>query len=68
MLSDASIPATKGAVFGFHRGMDTLGAAIGPALALVYLYFHPDDYVPLFFIAFIPGVIAVALIHPARSG
>ncbi|MBX2983743.1 MAG: MFS transporter [Flavobacteriales bacterium] len=67
MLSDASIPATKGAVFGFHRGMDTLGAAIGPALALVYLYFHPDDYVPLFFIAFIPGVIAVALSFTLRD-
>ncbi|MBZ0207724.1 MAG: MFS transporter [Flavobacteriales bacterium] len=61
MLSDASTPASKGTVFGFHRGMDTLGAAIGPALALVFLYFHPDDYVPLFFIAFIPGAIAIAL-------
>lgn len=61
MLNDASTPQTKATVFGFHRGMDTLGAAIGPALALVYLHFHPDDYVPLFFIAFIPSVIAVIL-------
>ncbi|MEO8733401.1 MAG: MFS transporter [Flavobacteriales bacterium] len=61
MLNDASTPATKGTVFGFHRGMDTLGAAIGPALALVFLHFHPDDYLPLFFIAFIPGVIAVVV-------
>ena len=61
MLNDASTPATKGTVFGFHRGMDTLGAAIGPALALVFLHYHPDDYLPLFFIAFIPGVIAVIL-------
>jgi sugar phosphate permease len=36
MLNDVSTPATKGTVFGFHRGMDTLGAAIGPALALVF--------------------------------
>lgn len=67
MLSDASTPATKGTVFGFHRGMDTLGAAIGPALALVFLYFHPDDYVPLFFIAFIPGAIAIALTLTLRD-
>ena len=67
MLSDASTPDTKGAVFGFHRSMDTLGAAIGPALALVFLYFHPKDYVPLFFIAFIPGVIAVALSFTLRD-
>ena len=39
--------------------MDTVGAAIGPALALVYLYFHPKDYVTLFYIAFIPSVIAI---------
>lgn len=61
MLNDASTPATKGTVFGFHRGMDTLGAAIGPALALVFLHFRPGDYLPLFYIAFIPGVIAVVL-------
>ncbi len=61
MLNDASTPQTKGTVFGLHRGMDTLGAAIGPALALVFLHFHPHDYLPLFFIAFIPGVIAVIL-------
>lgn len=61
MLNDASAPATKGTVFGFHRSMDTLGAAIGPALALVFLHFHPDDYLPLFFVAFIPGALAVLL-------
>ena len=37
LLSDESKPETKGKVFGFHRGMDTLGAAIGPILALIYL-------------------------------
>ena len=59
ILSDEATPATKGAVFGFHRGMDTVGAAIGPSLALIYLYFHPKDYITLFYIAFIPGVIAI---------
>ena len=59
ILSDEATPETKGAVFGFHRAMDTVGAAIGPALALVYLYLHPKDYVTLFYIAFIPGVLAI---------
>jgi len=59
ILSDEATPETKGTVFGFHRAMDTVGAAIGPALALVYLYFHPRDYVSLFYIAFIPGVLAI---------
>lgn len=59
ILSDEATPATKGKVFGFHRSMDTLGAVLGPTLALVYLYFYPNDYRTLFLIAFLPGLMAV---------
>lgn len=59
MLSEEATPETKGKVFGLHRSMDTLGAVIGPSLALLYLYFYPEDYKTLFFIAFIPGIMAV---------
>ncbi|HCN83687.1 MAG TPA: MFS transporter, partial [Sphingobacteriaceae bacterium] len=59
MLSDEASPGTKGKIFGFHRSMDTLGAVLGPALALLYLYYFPQDYKTLFFIAFIPGLLAV---------
>lgn len=59
LLSDEATPQTKGKVFGFHRSMDTLGAVIGPALALLYLYYNPEDYKTLFLIAFIPGLLAV---------
>lgn len=59
ILSDEATPSTKGKVFGFHRSMDTFGAVLGPSLALLYLYFYPQDYKTLFFIAFIPGVLAV---------
>lgn len=60
MLSDEATPQTKGTVFGFHRSMDTLGAVLGPAIALLFLYFNPGQYKPLFYIAFIPGVIAIS--------
>ena len=59
ILSDEATPQTKGKVFGFHRSMDTLGAVIGPSLALLYLYYYPQNYKTLFFIAFIPGLFAV---------
>ncbi|SDB56967.1 Sugar phosphate permease [Flavobacteriaceae bacterium MAR_2010_188] len=59
ILSDEATAETKAKVFGFHRSMDTMGAVIGPALALLYLYFYPEDYKTLFFLAFIPGVLAV---------
>lgn len=61
LLSDEATPATKGRVFGFHRSMDTLGAVMGPAAALLFLYYRPNDYSTLFYIAFIPGLLAVAV-------
>jgi MFS family permease len=59
ILSDEATPETKGRIFGFHRSMDTLGAVLGPALALLYLYYYPQDYKTLFYIAFIPGLLAI---------
>ncbi len=59
VLSDEATPQTKGKVFGFHRSMDTLGAVLGPLLALLYLQWYPQDYKTLFFIAFAPGLLAV---------
>ena len=61
MLSDESKSETKGKVFGFHRALDTLGAVLGPAIALVYLWLYPGDYINLFLIAFIPGVAAIII-------
>ena len=59
VLSDEATPATKGKIFGFHRSMDTLGAVLGPLFALLYLKWHPHNYRLLFYIAFVPGVLAV---------
>jgi MFS family permease len=49
----------SGAVFGFHRAMDTLGAAIGPVVALILLNFYPNNFQLIFLVAFVPSVIAV---------
>lgn len=59
LLSEEATLKTKGKIFGFHRSMDTLGAVLGPSLALLYLYFYPQDYKTLFYIAFIPGLLAI---------
>src|SRR5215213_2323821 len=50
LLSQNATPETKARVFGFHRGMDTLGAVIGPVVALLFLKFYPKQYVPLFYL------------------
>ncbi|MBL0310208.1 MAG: MFS transporter [Bacteroidetes bacterium] len=61
LLSDESSAANKGKVFGFHRALDTTGAAIGPAFALVFLIYFPGQYKWLFLLAFIPALLSVSL-------
>jgi MFS family permease len=62
LLSQQATPQTKGRVFGFHRGMDTAGATIGPALALLFLFYNPGQYTTIFYFAFIPGIISLLMI------
>ncbi len=62
LLSAEATRETKARVFGFHRSMDTVGAAIGPLVALFYLAIHPGAYKTLFVLAFIPGILSVLLI------
>lgn len=62
LLSQEATKETKARVFGFHRSMDTVGAAIGPVIALVFLYFYPGEYQTLFYLAFIPGILSILLI------
>lgn len=61
LLSDESTPETKGRVFGFHRALDTTGAFIGPIVALLFMEANPGAYTTLFYLAVIPGIIAIAL-------
>ncbi len=67
LLSQNATPATKGRVFAFHRGMDTLGAVAGPLIALIFLYFLPGEYVWLFYLAFLPGMVSVSLVFLLRE-
>ncbi len=61
LLAAEATQATRARVFGLHRGMDTLGAALGPLLAMMWLAAHPADYRTLFLWALLPGLAAVAL-------
>lgn len=62
LLSRQSTKETKARIFGFHRALDTAGAAIGPAIALLFLNYFPKQYLSLFYFAFIPGLISVLLV------
>lgn len=48
--------------FGFHRSLDTMGAAVGPAIALILLQLYNNNYQMVFWLSMIPGAIAVLII------
>ncbi|MBI4352168.1 MAG: MFS transporter [Elusimicrobia bacterium] len=51
-----------GKAFGFHRAMDTAGAALGPLAALALIHFMPagkPDYPFIFMAAFVPALLGV---------
>jgi MFS family permease len=68
LLASESTPETRASIFGFHRAMDTLGAAIGPVVALIWLWFHPGDYKTMFLFAVIPAVISWLITLFIRAG
>ena len=59
MLATLAPPGERGRVFGYHWAMDHAGAAVGPLLASVFLYFSPANYRLLFALTIIPGLLAV---------
>lgn len=51
-----------GLAYGFHRGMDHAGAIVGPLLAAAILAWITEDYRTVFWLAFIPGFLSVAVL------
>jgi MFS family permease len=62
VLAENATTETRARVFGLHRAMDTLGAAIGPCIALLLLYLFPNQYNLIFYLAFIPGLLSILLL------
>jgi MFS family permease len=60
-------PEIRGAAFGFHRAADTAGAVVGPLLGLGLYELFDHKLRPLFFVAFVPAAISVALIAFVRE-
>ncbi|MDY0309178.1 MAG: MFS transporter [Castellaniella sp.] len=61
LVADVTPPEIRGAAFGLRQSMDTLGAVLGPGLAVVLMWVFADIRHVLWF-AVVPGVIAMALL------
>jgi MFS family permease len=62
LLAGAVPKEAYGRAFGFERMMDTLGAIVGPATALVLLGVFHHHYPSLFAVTLVPSLVAAALI------
>ena len=62
MIADTTAAELRGRAFGFHRGMDNLGAAVGPLIAALFLAAWPDHLRSLFLLTLLPGLLVVALL------
>ena len=60
LLADSVTSEFHGRAFGFHRAMDTVGATIGPAFALLLV--TSLGYREIFFLTALPGVAAVFIV------
>ncbi|MBP7528970.1 MAG: MFS transporter, partial [Syntrophorhabdaceae bacterium] len=71
LLAGVSEDRYRGRVFGFHRALDTLGAMIGPLIALVLLKVFEGNLRLIFYLAFLPAVagvvLLVAFVHDAKT-
>jgi MFS family permease len=62
LISESSENLVRGRAFGFHRALDTLGAVVGPLLALLAIHFLDNKFRLIFFLAFTPAFIGILLL------
>ena len=62
LVADIAPPHLRGASFGLRQSLDTVGAFLGPLLATGLMLLWANDFRAIFWIAVIPGTLAVTLL------
>ena len=62
LVADITPPQMRGAAFGLRQALDTVGAFLGPLLAVGLMLLWANDFRAVFWVAVIPGMLAVALL------
>ena len=62
LVADIAPPELRGAAFGLRQSLDTVGAFLGPLLAVGLMLLWANDFRQVFWVAVIPGVLAVLLL------
>lgn len=62
LVADIAPPNLRGAAFGLRQSLDTVGAFLGPLLAVGLMLLWANDFRAVFWVAVIPGLMAVAVL------
>ena len=62
LVADIAPPELRGAAFGLRQSLDTVGAFAGPLLAVGLMLLWANNFQAVFWVAVIPGALAVALL------
>ena len=62
LIADLAPREVRGAAFGLRQSLDTVGAFLGPLLAVGLMLVWANDYRAVFWVAVVPGFLAVALL------
>lgn len=62
LIADVTPAAIRGRAYGLRQALDTVGAFIGPLLAMALMALFANDFRAVFWVAFIPALIAVLVV------
>jgi len=62
LVADIAPPELRGAAFGLRQSLDTVGAFLGPMLAVAFMLLWHDDFRAVFWVASVPAFLCVALL------
>jgi MFS family permease len=73
LVADIAPPEVRGAAYGLRQALDSIGAFVGPLLAVAFMAWFANDIRTVMWVAVVPAFIAVALLvayvrEPAHAG
>ena len=62
LVADLAPPQLRGAAFGLRQSLDSVGSFLGPLIGVGLMLLWANDFRAVFWVAVIPGLLAVALL------
>jgi MFS family permease len=62
LVADIAPPSQRGAAFGLRQSLDTVGAFLGPALAVLLMWLTANNFQAVFWVAVLPAIACVVVL------